>query len=303
MLIQSIDAYITLRRSLGIEMLNEKYLLHSFARFAAGRHEIHVRAESAVEWAALGPSPWERERRLRTLARFAIHARVENSRHEVPPTGLFARRSVRPLPCVYSEEDIGRLMAAASRLCPVGSLRPDTYTTLFGLLASTGLRIAEALTLPIGDVTRDGLVIRETKFHKTRLVPLHPTTEAALNRYLGRWRHAARACEPVFVSIHGGKLVYYSVRNTFLRLAHEVGLPIRRGHRHPRIHDLRHTFAVRALETAPGDSLSVGRHLRALSTYMGHAQFASTYWYLQATPRLTKSVADACEAFLQGGAQ
>lgn len=301
MLIENVDAYLTLRRGLGSEMKNEGYLLHSFARFAAERREIHVRVSSVVEWAALGPSAGERERRLRTVVRFAIHVRAEDSRHEVPPIGLFARRWVRPLPCVYSEDDIGRLMAAASRLGPRGSLRPDTYTTLFGVLASTGLRIAEALALTLADVTRDGLLIRETKFHKNRLVPLHTTTEAALGRYIERWRLAAGAHERVFVSIHGGELAYVTVRKTFLRLAKEVSLPVRPGHRHPRIHDFRHTFAVRSLEISAVDGLSVGRHVQALSTYMGHAKFASTYWYLQATPRLTKAIADACETVLEGG--
>ena len=301
MLSQSIDAYLELRRSLGSELSNEAYLLRSFARFATGRDEAHVREHSAVAWAAGAPSPSERDRRLRTVARFAAHARAEDPRHEIPPTHVFALHRVRPLPRIYSTEEIRRLLEAASRLRPAGSLRPHTFTTLFGLLAATGLRISEALALRLDDVTGDGLVIRETKFHKSRLVPMHPTTAAALARYLERRRCAGPVSDRVFISLHRCGLVYRTVRKTFLQLARQIGLPARPGSRQPRLHDLRHTFAVRALETSPGGTGSVGRHMRALSTYLGHANVADTYWYLQVTPRLVRGVADACEAFLEGG--
>lgn len=301
MLSQSIDAYLALRRSLGSELSNEGYLLRAFARFASGRGEAHVRTGSAVEWAAGAPSPQERQRRLRTLARFAAHARAEDPRHEVPPIHVFAHRHVRRLPCIYTAEDIRRLLEAASRLGPAGSLRPHTYTTLLGLLAATGLRVSEALALRLDDLTDDGLVIRETKFHKNRLVPLHPTAQTALERYLQRRRRVRAATDRVFISPCGNGLLYHAVHKRFIDLARQAGLPPRAGNRHPLLHDLRHTFAVRALETSPGGTGSVGRHMRALSTYLGHANVAGTYWYLQVTPRLVRGVADACEAFLEGG--
>ena len=301
MLSQSIDAYLELRRSLGSELSNEGYLLRAFARFVSGRGEAHVRTGSVVEWAAGAPSPQERQHRLRTLARFAAHARAEDPRHEVPPIHVFAHRHVRRLPCIYTAEEIRRLLEAASRLGPAGSLRPHTYTTLLGLLAATGLRVSEALALRLDDITDDGLVIRETKFHKNRLVPLHPTTQTALERYLQRRRRVRAATDRVFLSSRGNGLLYHAVHKRFIDLARKAGLPPRAGNRHPLLHDLRHTFAVRALETSPGDTGSVGRHMRALSTYLGHANVAGTYWYLQVTPRLVRGVADACEAFLEGG--
>ena len=301
MLSQNIDAYLALRRSLGSALSNEEYLLRAFARFASGRGQDHVRTDSVVAWAAGAPSPQERQRRLRTVARFAAHARAEDPRHELPPIHVFAHRHVRRLPRIYTAQEICRLLEAASRLGPAGSLRPHAYTTLLGLLAATGLRVSEALALRLDDITDDGLVIRETKFHKSRLVPLHPTTQTALDRYLQRRRRVRATTDRVFLSSNGNGLLYHAVHTRFIDLARKAGLPLRAGHRHPLLHDLRHTFAVRALETSPGGAGSVGRHMRALSTYLGHANVADTYWYLQVTPRLVRDVADACESFLEGG--
>ena len=303
MLSQSIDAYLALRRAVGHDLENEGYFLRSFARFASERGETHVRTHSAVEWASGAPSPQERERKLRTVARFAQHARAEDPGHELPPIHVFAHHQVRRLPRIYSTDEVRRLLEAASRLGPAGSLRPHTFTTLFGLLAATGLRVSEALALRLEDVTDDGLVIHETKFHKSRLVPMHPTTAAALDRYLERRRRTGGGSDRVFISPSGNGLAYGAVHTTFLKLARKANLPSRVESRRPLLHDLRHTFAVRALESSPQDGIGVGRHMRALSTYLGHAQISGTYWYLQATPRLMRSVADACEAFLKGVAR
>jgi len=301
MLRRSIDSYLAFCRAFGKDMENEGYYLRSFARFGSEHGEAHVRTQSAVEWAADAPSPQERERRLRTVARFAEHAHAEDPRHEVPPIHLFAHRRVRALPRIYSAEEIRRLLEATSRLSPAGSLRPHTYTTLFGLLAATGLRVSEALSLRLQDITDDGLVIRETKFHKSRLVPLHPTTAAVLLRYLERHRRAATATDRIFIAPRSNRLAYRTVHTWFVHLARKACLPPRPGRRIPLIHDLRHTFAVRALESSPGRTGSADRHMRALSTYLGHANFSGTYWYLQATPQLLRGVADACEAFLGAG--
>jgi integrase/recombinase XerD len=160
---------------------------------------------------------------------------------------------------------VQRLLDAASRLAPTWPLRPQVFTTLFGLLASTGLRVSEALNLRFDDVTADGLLIRQTKFKKTRLVPLHPSTAAELGRFLDRRRRVDARSDYLFVSPTGGRLAYTTVRTWFTRLARDAGLPSRRM-KGPRIHDLRHTFAVRALEAFPDGASQVGRHVRALST-------------------------------------
>lgn len=301
-MVKTIDAFLALRRAVGFQLKTEERLLRDFARWAAGRGETHIRTPTAVEWAAATQTPWQRERRLRTVASFARHARAEDGRHEVSPIGVFGHRHVRPSPHIYSREEVQRLLGAASQLAPTWPLRPQVFATLFGLLAATGLRVSEALDLRVGDVTLDGLIIRRTKFNKTRLVPLHPTATAALDRYLDVRRRMSAGSDYVFLSPKGGRLPYGTVTKWFLRLSRDAGLRNGPGTKGPRLHDLRHTFAVRALEAAPMGASPVGPHVRALSTYLGHTHVADTCWYLLATPQLMRGVADACERFLEGAA-
>jgi integrase len=301
MLIHAVDAYLSLRRAVGFKLESDEYLLRDFARWAAERGQAHVRADTAIQWAAVGPSPWQRERRLRTVVRFARHARAEDRSHEVPPKGVFAQRPIRRLPHIYTTDEIRRLLEAVARPSENWLQRPRIYAALFGLLVSTGLRVSEALALRFDDVTHDGLVVRKTKFNKTRLVPLHPTAAAALDRYLDLRRRESVVSDYVFISPKGGRLSCGTVRMGFLKLARKAGLRGTPGSRGPRVHDLRHTFAVHALESSPGGGSPVGQQVRALSTYLGHANLADTYWYLQWTPQLMRSMANACESFLEGG--
>lgn len=224
MLKESIDAYLSLRRAVGYQLKTEGHQLADFWRWANKQGETHVRAQAATAWAALGRSPWQRERRLRTVAAFARHARAEDARHEVPPTGVFAHRHVRPVPHIYAPDEVCLLLEAASQLAPTWPLRSQVFTTLFGLLAATGMRVSEALALRLDDVTADGLVIRKTKFNKTRLVPLHPTTVVALDRFLDLRRSHPAASEYIFISPKGGRLSQSLVSKYFLRLARQVGL-------------------------------------------------------------------------------
>lgn len=303
MLKSSIDAFLALRRAVGFQLETEDHLLHDFARWASDHGETFVRTQTAVEWAAAARSLWQRERRLRVVAGFARHARAEDARHEVPPIFVFGRRHVRPAPHIYSPDDLARLLDAASRLPPIWPLKPQVFTTLLGLLASTGLRISEALALRFGDVTADGLVIRKTKFNKSRLVPLHPTAASALGRYLDLRRRSSAVSDYVFVSPKGDRLPYATVHKTFHHLLRQTGLRSGPGRPGPRLHDIRHTFAVRALEASPQGGSPVGWRMRALSTYLGHVNVADTCWYLHATPQLMRGIADACERFLEGGAR
>lgn len=303
MLTPSIDAFLALRRAVGFKLETEEYLLRSFARWAADRGETHVRAQTATDWAATARSLWQREQRLRAIAGFARHAHAEDNRHEVPAIFVFGRRHLRPTPHIYSPDELSRLLEAASRVTPIWPLKPAVFTTLIGLLASTGLRLSEALALRFDDVTADGLVIRKTKFNKSRVVPLHPTAAAALDSYLTLRRRRRAVSDYVFVSPIGGRLSRSTASKTFRRLLREASLDTERRKPRPRIHDLRHTFAVRALEaSAAGGEAPLGWHMRALSTYLGHANIADTCWYLRATPTLMRGVADACER-LDGGAR
>jgi integrase len=172
---------------------------------------------------------------------------------------------------------------------------------LIALLPVTGLRISEALKLTVADVTLDGLLIRETKFRKTRLTPLHDTAAAALQRYLS-YRQPRSATDAVFADARGLPLRYIAVKETFDRLVVRAGVASATHHR-PRLHDFRHTFAVRALQNGPADRSRTGAHMTALATYMGHVNIYSTYWYLEAAADLMRDVAEASEGFLADGRQ
>jgi integrase/recombinase XerD len=295
-----IDVYLEMRRAAGYQLGMSEKQLRSFARYAASRGDIHVKASRAIEWACDAPSTHQRCRRLDVVRIFARHVRAEDQRHELPPGHVFPRARPPFLPFIFTSAQIRALLAAAAALSPKDSLRPHTYCTLLSLLAISGLRISEALALRFSDVTADGLVIRQTKFRKTRLVPLHASATTAMHQYMMRRGQLAGGCEHVFVSASGQPLKYATVNGVFRKLVCSAGLHPGRGHRGPRIHDLRHTFAVRSLQACPTDRLSVAAHMLALSTYMGHAKLVSTYWYLHATPHLLVDVADACERFIQG---
>jgi len=216
---------------------------------------------------------------------------------------MFSCRRRPYLPHIYTKQEIQQLLDAAAQLGPQGSLRPHTYRCLFGLLAATGLRISEAISLHLDDVTSDGLIVRRTKFQKSRQVPLHSTVTAELHRYIEKRLRFDRTGDHVFVSQRKRPLIYQVVNQTFLKIVRSLGLHPGPGKRGPRIHDLRHTMAVRALEAAPSDHEGVGRHMRALSTYLGHSRVATNYWYLHSTPHLMKGLADACEDFLERDCQ
>lgn len=295
MLTQAIDDYLMLRRATGLQLRVDEYLLRDFARAAAG--ESHIRTATAITWASEAPSPGQRDRRLRVLVRFARHVHAEDPCHDVPSADVFATPRRRRVPHLFTTEEIGNIMAEAGRLGPAGSLRPHTYRTLFGLLVACGLRISEALALRLDDITVDGLVIRQSKFRKSRLVPMHPSTRLALSRYVRRRRKVAGGVPEVFVSLRGRPPRYGTVVATFLTVLRALGLRGAPGESGPHLHDLRHTFAVRSLENCPRDA--VKQHLHALSTYMGHAKLADTYWYLRATPRLMRGIADACRDMME----
>ena len=284
MLSRLVDSYLKLRRSTGFRMKVQEYLLHSFASFAAERGETHIRTRTAVEWAAQAPSEGQRANRLGMLRVFARFARAEDAGHEVPSERVFSARRVRYRPFIFTSDQLHDLLVRASKLPPAGSIRPWTFTTLFSLLAVTGLRISEALNLRLHDITEDGLVIRETKFQKSRLVPLHPTTIVGLERYLDR--RGIAADDHVFVSSRSRGIRYSGIVTVFLRLVRAMGIHPGPGKPGPRIHDLRHGFAVRVLGSCPGDRTVVDANMLALMTYMGHGQVDSTYWYIHATPHM-----------------
>ena len=296
----AINEYLALRRGAGFDLSNAQHLLHSFAAFAADRQQTYVRTATVIDWASLAPSSAQRHTRYQTVRQFAEHVYLEDHRHNLPLLNHFGSRKTRRVPRIYTAAEIDRLILAATQLSAGDDLRPQTYATLIGLLVATGLRISEALHLCYGDVTPDGLLIRKTKFQKTRLVPLHETAVAGLGRYLAQRSTAHLDTDALFADDSGQPLEYGTVYRVFGRLAQSAGIAPLRGHR-PRLHELRHTFASRALQSTPAGRQRIGQHMLALATYLGHVSIDSTYWYLESTPDLLVNIAEAGEAYLGGG--
>lgn len=300
MLTNTVDAYIKMRRACGFGFKSEGTCLRGFAVFSDARSQRYVRSHLAIEWARHGRSVHQRARRLGIVIRFARYARAEDPRHELPPPIFGAEKGPRPVPYIYSREEIQRLMRVLSE-SGYRTLRRATYSTLFGLLACTGLRLSEAIHLRYGDITADGLVIRRTKFRKSRLVPIHDTTRAALERYLEQRRVYAPLDDHVFISLRRKPMLVADAERAMRLAACKIGLRREAGGPRPTIHALRHTFTVRALESCPDDRDRITQHMVALSTYLGHGHVGHTYWYLEATPQLMKDISERCERFVAGG--
>jgi integrase len=303
MLMKKVDDYLALRRTAGYALEVPEYHLRNFARFAAQREETLICTPTVIEWASQAPSLNQREHRLQVVLRFARHLQAEDPGHEVPPRGVFRRRRTRPVPYIWTPQEVTLLLQAAAQLEPQDSLRPRMYSTLFALLYVTGLRISEVLALELDDFDSDTLLVRKTKFKKSRRIPLHQTAVAGMQRYLEHRRRVTTEHKFLFISVRGRRLDRSSVGWVFRRLLKTIDLSPGRQGRRPRIHDLRHAFATRALETCPEGRDNIGRHMLALSTYLGHTHISDTYWYLEATPTLMQDIASSCEAFIQGGAR
>jgi integrase/recombinase XerD len=300
MLAQAVKSYLAVRRACGFELKSEGNLLRTFAAFSDARGKDYVCAQTAIEWAGLARALPQRARRLGDVIRFARYVRAEDPRHELPPAVFGSEKGPRPVPYIFSEGDIERLVQAASQ-SGYRSLRRQTYSTLFALLACTGLRVSEAIRLRFEDITPDGLVIRCSKFRKSRLVPLHETAQAGLESYLERRRRYAPFDDHVFVSLRRKPLRIEDVEAAFQTAVTKIGLASGPERPRPTPHSLRHTFAVRALETCPDGRDRITKHMLALTTYLGHGNVANTYWYLQATPELMRNIAERCEGFVTGG--
>ena len=301
MLTEDVDRYVALRRTLGYKLRKAARHLQAFARYADERGETHVRAATVLSWVtATGRTLDARAERLRHLILFARFLNAEDSRHEVPTSNIFAVRKARPVPYIYTPGEIARILDAAGELRRQrpNPLRRELYVTIFGLIAATGLRVSEAIALRLDDVWPDGVLhIRETKFCKSRLVPLHPTVVEALGKYLDKRKRLTGSCEYLFPSVQLRALCPSTVNQTFNCLLKRANIAPGRARR-PRIHDLRHTFATRALEQCGAERGEVARHFVALSTYLGHVDIRQTYWYLQATPEMMIDIAAAAETLV-----
>jgi integrase len=287
---RALGDYLRLRRALGYRLARPEKLLGQFLDYLEQVGAEGVTVEHALVWARLpvdgSPGWWAH--RLSTVRGFATYLRTLDPASEVPPIDLLPARRQRATPYLYSEDDIAALIAAAASLRT--AFRQATYQTLIGLLAVTGMRIGEAIALDRGDVDLTGglLVVRHGKFGKSRELVIHPSTTAALRCYLRQRDRLDPAPDTaaVFVSTAGTRLLYCNVSTTWCRLVARAGLTGRTASCRPRIHDLRHSFAVRAMLDAYAAGEDGQRRLTLLSTYLGHVDPAGTYWYLSAAPEL-----------------
>jgi integrase len=306
-----VELYLTERTRLGYCARDDACALRSFARHVQSTgHDGPLTVEVMAEWArcdsrhSSDPHTWAR--RLMKLRSFMRWLQQFEPRTEVPDDTIFGRLPERQAPHIYSEQEIVDLLAAARRLGPAPGLRGIVFETLFGLLASTGLRIGEALALRNRDVDLKAgmLSIYQTKFGKSRQIPVHPSTLAALRRY--RWMRDLCG-EPsaqdgaFFVGTRGRRrglpLGDRQVHRVFGELRRELGWHNRGAHHAPRIHDLRHTFVVRRIVQWQAQGVDIDQAMLSLSTYVGHAKVTNTYWYLSAVPQMMALAAGRFESF------
>ena len=285
----SLERYVGMRQGLGYKYHGPARRLSDFVTFMEARDAETITTALAMEWAtSIGQQPsWSI--RLSDVRCFARHRAHFDPLTEVPPRDAVppARRA---RPYIYTDAEITALLAAALSLPPANALRRWTYHGLFGLIAVTGLRHSEVLDLRRDDVDLDQgiLTIRETKFGKSRLVPLHATTAAVLSDYATRRdAHLGAPRSPYFfVAERGGQLLHQYVYRVFWQLSRQIGLRQKGQRNGPRIHDLRHRFAVQTLINWYRAGEDVERELPVLSTFLGHAYLRDTYWYLSAAPEL-----------------
>jgi integrase len=296
-----LEEYLKLRRRLGFRLRVAGGLLRRFVGFAGQEGASFVTAKLALRWATqpadCQPSQWAN--RFGMVRRFAQYLSAVDPRTEIPPPKLLPHRYQRKAPYLYRDDEVVGLIKAARHLESPLALRGATTSTLFGLLAATGMRVGEAIGLDREDVDikRAFLTVRQAKGNKSRLVPIHPSTRDALRRYQRlRDQICPHPQSPAFfISERGGRLVDCTVRYWFIRISHQIGLRQPTDHRGPRLHDLRHHFAIKTLLRWYRTNKDIEVHLPELSTYLGHGHVADTYWYLSATPELLRLATRRCE--------
>jgi integrase/recombinase XerD len=289
---ERVTAYLLYRRNLGFSLMPESLYLPQFARFAEQKHAPRLTVQLAIEWACTSKrqTPITRAHRIIRLRGFAKYCQRFDPEGEIPPIGLFGRTRRRLVPHIYTEQELTELLDAMSKLRPTDGLRPVTYRTIYGLLASCGLRIGEAIRLTRTDVDLDCgvLAISDTKRHKSRFVPLHSSAVRALDIYAHqRDRRVSSPQSNRFLLLDNGKPPTRARICCALHgLAGELGWKPRGDYPQHRLQDFRHTFVVRNLLRAFEAGLDADRVVLALSTYVGHNHVADTYWYVTGVPEL-----------------
>lgn len=296
----SVADYLELRRALGYKLERDEHFLKQFIDYLESRSESTLTSELALAWATLpagGPGWWAS--RLGAVRGFASYLQTIDPTTEVPPR-IWPSSPQRATPFLYSDADLAAILQAAEGLPFL--LGVATYQTLIALLAVTGMRVGEAIAADRDDLDLETgvLVVRHGKFGKTRALPLHPTTVAALSDYLDRRdRLLPRPSAPsLLISNAGTRLIYQNVHLKFSRLVRQAGLGPRSATCRPRIHDMRHSFAVRTMLDWYEAGVDVQARLPLLSTYLGHVHPSDTYWYLSAAPELLAFAGERLERHL-----
>jgi integrase len=291
-----LEEYLSLRHRLGFKLKEHGRALPQFITFLDAQRAEFITTELALVWAQ---EPKEATKahlasRLSMVRDFARYLSASDPRTQVPPQGLLPAQPQRTQPYIYTEEEIAALIRHVSRLHPAEALRASTYTTLFGLLAVTGMRVGEVLGLDRADVdlVHGVLTARKSKFNRTRIIPVHDSTRDRLRAYARRRDRLVPvpAADSFFLSDRGTRLLHNAVLCAFIRAACGVGLRQSAAVRGPRLHDLRHTFAVRTLTNWHRSGIDPERRLPLLSAYLGHVKVSDTYWYLSAVPELLGAV-------------
>lgn len=299
-----VEEYLDDRRRLGFSLKTTGSYLMSFARYVDRiEHSGQLSSEIILAWAqnetaSAKPTTWGK--RLINIRGFLNYCAQTDGRTDVPDADVFGRLRGRPTPHIYTEAEVVDLLAAARRLPPPGTLRPATYETFFGLLAATGLRLSEALHLRCSDVdlVASHVTVRQAKWGKSRLVPLHPTVCEAMSQYLALRQHVPSAPDGhFFVSPSGTAIARKTAQNVFERLRTDLGWISRGTCPAPRIHDLRHSFICRRVMLWHEKGADIDNAMLALSTYVGHAAVTYTYWYLTGVPELMAVAGQCFELF------
>jgi integrase/recombinase XerD len=301
-----VEDYLALRRGLGFKLKRRGRFAREFAEAMEKRGETRITTRSALEWATLPqqlhPSEWAA--RLSSVRAFAHYWITIDTSTEIHPDGLLPFRPARANPYLYTDDEIRQLLDAAKSMSAQLPLHRSTYHCLLGLLAVSGMRISEALNLELRDIDwmEALLTIRSTKFGKSRLVPLHPTTKLVLSDYVSQRNEffCDRPTSAFFPSKTGARLDEGQVRRVFYRLSRQVGIRGASANSGPRLHDFRHRFAVETLLRWYRSGEDVTRRLPILSTYLGHAHVTDTYWYLTNTPELMASAGERLERRWEG---
>jgi integrase len=301
---EGVADYLELRRSLGFRLKKDELYLRDFAAFMERRHAAYITAKLAAKWAQQPASndPNYHAGRLRAVRSFARHRILTDPRTEIPPTDLLPRRRSAFQPHIFLQEEIARLLAASlQRRRGAKPISRWSRYAIFGLLSVTGMRVGEALNLDLEDVDLDHgvLTIRNTKFGKSRLVPVHATTSAVLKQYLEQRNAflAGRSARPFFISPLGRRITHSVLELSFRRLSRKLRLRGISDKTGPRLHDLRHTMAVDVLRQCYCAGADPERRLPALSTYLGHTHLNYTYWYLHQNPSLMKQAVTRLEHY------